>query len=209
MGLIFGSGEPVARLRRLLDVKGKVNLGLDETVVPVINLQDADQPPFRRTGVRWFFQASVAAVAGELGRVRIFHELAIDQLVDSIRVASAAALRYEIGQGPAGAAGGSAARTTEVMPIDNGGIISRSIGIRILTDSVTPSSLNFNFAEIRHGAGEEVEFRLPIVLPAKVDQPDPVTNAPTLTIECTTVNSIFVIGLSGLFWDSVPLSART
>jgi len=64
MALIFGSGEPVSRLRRSLDLKGKVNLSVDEIIVPTLTVFDATRPPFRRTGIRWFADVNVPDVVG-------------------------------------------------------------------------------------------------------------------------------------------------
>ncbi len=210
----FGSGEPVSRLRRSLDIKGKVNLGIDETIVPVLNVFNATEPPFRKTGVRWFFDTQVGPSAVEFGRVRIFHSLPIDQLVDYIAVSSTAGagfIDFRIGAGPAGAVGGSPVRTTEIMPVDSGGVISRPLPILIFVDFITPSSLSQLFGHIGFDAASVVQgvWNLPIVLPAQPDRDDPITNAPTLTIECLKVNQAFRLMASGLYWDSLPLDSKT
>lgn len=214
MTLIFGSGEPVSRLRRSLDVKGKVNLGVDETIVPVLKIFDSTEPPFRRTGVRWFASVDFGPVVGEFARLRIFHTLPIDQLVDHITCfakAGAGAISLRIGQGPAGVAGGTAVRTTEVMPLDSGGVISRELPIQFFGDSVTPTSLSDVFWHLAWDSDSVVPnlMDLPIVLPAQPDRDDPITNAPTLTMECSTTGQAISIAVSGLYWDSLPLDAKT
>jgi len=214
VALQFGSGEPVSRLRRSLDVKGKLNLGLDETVVPVLNVFDATEPPFRRTGVRWFVNVAIGPIAGELARLRIFHTLPIDQLIDGISAfaaAGAGAIGVLIGAGPSGAAGGTPVRTTEVMPLDSGGVISRPLPIQVIADTVPVSTISQLFWATAFDADAVVpaEFNFPIVLPAQPDQGDPITNAPTLTIECQKVLQVLSISVTGLYWDNLPLNAKT
>jgi len=212
MALIFGSGEPISRLRRSLDIKGKVNLGVDEIIVPTLLLFDSTLPPFRRTGVRWFIEVIGQAVAGEFGRVRLFHTLNIDQLVDQITFqgTGAGALRFIVGAGPSGnAAGNTTARTTEIVNADNGGVISRQVPIQGFGDSVTPTSLSQIFHGVNCRTSETITLQTEIVLPAMPDIADPITNAPTLTIEGSAANVAFRIILSGLYWDSLPLNVRT
>lgn len=214
MAIQFGSGEPVARLRRSLDVKGKLNLGVDETIVPVLKIFDSTEPPFRRTGVRWFLSVQFGPTAGEFVRLRVFHNLPIDQLVDTIAVfseAGAGGIGLRIGQGPAGVAGGTPVRTTEIMPLDAGGVISRQLPIQFFGDSVTPTSISTVFWQIAWDADSVVPgiMQLPIVLPAQPDRDAPITNAPTLTMELDKVTQGASISVSGLYWDSLPLDART
>ncbi len=214
MPFIFGSGEPVSRLRRALDVKGKVNLQVDETIVPVLQIFDATAPPFRRTGIRWFLDATVGPIAGQFGRVRMFHTLPIDQLIDYISVSSVSGAGYidfQIGAGPPGIAGGTAVRTTEIMRVDSGGVPSRELPIQFLADTTTPTSLSQLFGHLGFDADNEVpgKWELPIVLPAQSDRGDPITNAPTITVECLKVNQGFHFCASGLYWDSLPLDATT
>jgi len=212
MALIFGSGEPVSRLRRALDVKGKVNLGVDEIIVPTMQLFDATEPPFRKTGVRWWAKLQVASVVGELGRVRIFHELPVDQLIDKIVATSPGGNTMDIivGAGPAGIAGGLAVRTTEIVQVDSGGVVSRPLPILTFIDSVTPTSLSQEFFQVNFPNTPETRYleNLDIVLPARAN-PGPITNAPCITIECTRAQFAFTVSISGLFWDSLPLDART
>jgi len=213
MAMQFGSGEPVSRLRRALDVKGKMNLGVDETIVPVLQIFDATEPPFRKTGVRWFFDTGVGSTAGEVGRLRIFHQLPIDQVVDYIAfsaTAGAGVIQFIVGQGGAAAAGGLPVFTTEIKTIDTGGVIARSIPILTLADTIFPSSINQSFAHTAFDADNLTPgiIRLPIVIPAAKEN-SPLTNAPTLTIECGKVTQAFRVMVSGLYWDSLPLNSKT
>jgi len=215
MAIIFGSGEPVSRLRRALDVKGKVNLGVDEIIVPTILLQDASRPPFRRTGVRWYTDLNVPAVAGQFGRVRIFNQSTIDQLIDHFIFHASAAGQtgiqsYLVGSGGASAAGGAAVRTTEIVAINTGNVPSRRVPIETLVDSITPTSLSLFYLGTTLESGREfgsAEIKTELVLPASRE--GPVTNLSTITIEGNRVNEAYRVTISGLYWDSLPLTALT
>lgn len=63
MPQIFGSGEVAQRLRRLLDFRGRFPGQIDETIVPVIQVEDARRAPFRRSGRRWWTHFPVTAAA--------------------------------------------------------------------------------------------------------------------------------------------------
>ncbi len=210
MALTFGSGEQVSRIRRGLDVKGRVILGLDETVVPVVQVGDLTAPPIRRSPVRFWIGRGAAAVVGEFSRVRIFHQTAVDQLIDRIWISTAAGQVVQIGQGPSGdATGAVAARTTEIVNADSGGVIARSIGLFSRVDSVTPSSLSGAFMRVLTSATETTYLPVEIVIPAMPDPTGPVTNAPTLTIEGTVANEQIDFTVSGLWYDALPLNFRT
>jgi len=209
----FGSGEPVSRLRRSLDVKGKLNLGVDETIVPVLTIFDSTQPPFRRTGVRWFFHAGIGPIAAERGRLRIFNNSTIDQLIDRISVSSpsgSGVIFAQVGQGPSGEAPALPVRTTEIVEVDAGGVIARQIPILTFADTVFPTSLSTIFWTMSWDADNTIPglFELPIVLPAS-PLDTPITNLSTLTVECDKVNQQIDVSVSGLYWDSLPLNART
>lgn len=211
MALIFGSGEPVSRVRRGLDVKGKVNLGLDEIVVPVATTIDLTIPPIRRSPVRWWAFRSVPAIVGELGRFRIFHQNATDQVIDYISVTSSTGMSIRVGHGPGGDVNGLAVRTTELMDADTGGVISRPVGILTLADSITPTSIGTVLfgARVLPGSTAVILERRALVLPAMPEPADPITNAPTLTIESLDANELFEVSISGLLYDAIPITFRT
>jgi len=50
--LEFNVGEIATRLRGALGVRGRIPLGLDEHVVPTVEVGNVSGPPFRRQGVR-------------------------------------------------------------------------------------------------------------------------------------------------------------
>jgi len=215
VALQFGTGELVARLRRALDIKGKVSLGIDETVVPVFNIFDATRPPFRKTGIRWFADVLATGSAGNMGRVRIFHNTPSDQLIDGLIFSVTAggtppAIQFFVGAGPAGLAGGLAARTTEIVTLDAGGVPSRPIPIQTFVDDITPTSLSQNFYSVVGDTSGEGSVILPveIVIPA-AKKDSPITNAPCITIEISATDQPFRLSATGLFWDAVPLDART
>jgi len=215
MALQFGSGEPVARLRRSLDVKGKVNLGVDDIIVPTIQLHDAEQAPFRKTGVRWHLQLDLPGVALEVGRVRLMNPTAIDQILDRVVFTANGSVHvFSIGAGAPGVAGGTPVRTTELMRVPaavGGSIISRNLPINAFVDSTLASADSQFFYEFLALANTSVDAdNLEIVLPAFPDPENgPVTDIPTLTFESSIVNQGWAISFSGRYWDSLPLNVQT
>ena len=212
MALTFGSGEQVDRLRRGLDIKGRVVLGIDEIVVPIVNVGDLTGPPIRKTGIRWWAAANVPAVAAEIGRFRIFHQNKVDQLVTDVWLNAAAALTFQIGAGFAGAAGGTAANTTELVALPlvggtGGGDITRGVGIFHLEDSSAAPTISTVMLRIQSQAAVTSHFPIEIVLPA-VRDPE-TANFSTLTVESLTNNFAFNITMSGLYFDTLPLNVST
>jgi len=65
MPKILGTGEQSERLRRLLDLRGRIDTSIDETVVPTILVGDATGPGYRRSGRKWRVALSMA-VSGTL-----------------------------------------------------------------------------------------------------------------------------------------------
>jgi len=212
MALTFGSGEQVDRLRRGLDIKGRVVLGVDEIVVPTVNVGDFTVAPIRKSGIRWYAPLVIPAVAGELGRYRVFHQNPVDQLIDKIMLVADANMNILIGSGVVGAAGGIAARTTELVTLPlqggaGGGQISRPIGIFTLADS------NVGATVVNTLIITEIDTTVPtildvgIVLPAVRDPAAP--NFSTLTIEGQNANTLFRVTCSGLYFDTLPLNVTT
>ena len=211
MAITFGSGEQVDRLRRGLDIKGRVVLGVDEIVVPIVNVGDLTGPPIRKTGIRWWASANVPAVVGELSRVRIFHQNTIDQLITDIWLNAAATLTYNIGAGAVGAAGGTEAVTTELVSLPlqggtGGGDIVRGVGIFHLEDSNVGGTVTTVMARLQSEAAVTSKFPMEIVLPAVRD---PAANFSTLTIESLSANFAFNFVVSGLYFDTLPLNVST
>jgi hypothetical protein len=69
--LQIGLGDIANRLRRALDVRGRIPTALDETVVPVIIVRDADGPPFALDPSILSGQREVAAIVGVQGTIGI------------------------------------------------------------------------------------------------------------------------------------------
>ena len=214
MALTFGSGEQVDRLRRGLDIKGRVVLGVDEVVVPTVNVGDFTDAPYRKTGIRWYAPAVVTAVAGELGRYRVFHNNTVDQLIDKIILVADGSINILIGSGAVGSAAGAlAARTTELVSLPmqggaGGGQISRPIGIFTLTDSnVGPTVLNTLIHYEINTNIPTTGLEVGIVLPAVRDPAAP--NFSTLTIEAQNANTLFRVTCTGLYFDTLPLNSTT
>jgi len=212
MALTFGSGEQVDRLRRGLDIKGRVVLGVDEIVVPTVNVGDFTGPPIRKSGIRWYAPAFVPAVVGERGRYRIFHNNAVDQLVDRFYMQAVSAMDMLIGGGAVGAAAGAtAAFTTELvrLPLQGGaggGAIGRNIGIFTLVDSNVGPTVTQQFMRPQIQT-LTLQLDVEIVLPAVRDPAAP--NFSTLTLEANTPNVAFNVACSGLYFDTLPLNSLT
>ena len=212
MALIFGSGEPVSRLRRGLDVKGKVNLGLDEIVVPIAAVSDFTGPPYRRSPVRWWSLTSVTGVGALFTGVRLVNTTGRDQLLDRLIVRTEIDTRFTLGSGlPVAPGAGTPARTTELVSIAAAvpGDISREVPIEALGFTVTPSSIFDLLMHVPVEAARGIDLPLQIVLPATPRPDDPLQNATTLTVEIdnTDVNASFTF--SGLYFDQLPLDSRT
>lgn len=209
MALQIGSGEPVARVRRGLDIKGRVNLGLDETIVPVASAIDLTQPPIRRTPVRWWVAANVAADAAERPQLRVFHQNRVDQLITGFWLQTNAAASILVGQGLAGAAGGVPARTTEIVDANNGGVVSRQIGIQSIATTQVGASISNAFLRLQVPQIHSEYFAAEIVIPAMPNPEGPVTNAPAILFEGTQLNRTLQITVTGLYFDALPLDFRT
>ena len=212
MAIMFGSGEPVSRLRRGLDVKGKVNLGLDEIVVPMALVSDFTGPPYRRSPVRWYSRTVQNGVAAQKTGVRLANTSGRDQLLDRIYVSSNADTILLLGSGLAVAPGaGTPARTTELTAVAAAtpGLISRELPIEALGFNITPTSI----AEILLSASvEDIGgnwFPVEIVLPATPRPDDPAQNVTTLTVELSADAAFLDLTFSGLYFDQLPLDTRT
>jgi len=82
VALQFNVGELTARLRRALGTRGKSNFGLDETVVPVVLVGDAQQAPYREDERRWFVRVVVNPVAAQFGRCSLNNPTNQDMVLD-------------------------------------------------------------------------------------------------------------------------------
>lgn len=209
MALVFGSGEQVDRLRRGLDIKGRVVLGVDETIVPTVLVGDFTAAPYRKTGIRWYAPLPIGAVAAQFGRYRVFHTNTVDQLIDRFYLAANAGMDVRIGAGEFGAVGGTAAVTTELvsLPLGGGGAITRPLGIFALADQNAAVTMVTDLFRVDVPAIGTLIVPCEIVLPAVRDPELP--NFSTLTVEARSVNIAFTCCASGLYFDTLPLNVRT
>lgn len=67
MPLVTQQGEVADRLRSFFRLTGRIPSTLDETVVPIAQVQNLDAAPWRLTTVRWMTNRGVAAVAADQG----------------------------------------------------------------------------------------------------------------------------------------------
>jgi len=212
MAIIFGSGEPVSRLRRGLDVKGKVNLGLDEIVVPMALVSDFTGAPYRRSPVRWYASANVVGVAGQFSAVRLANTSGRDQLIDRIYVQCEFDSAINVGSGQGIAPGtGAPARTTELVsvPANATGDISREIPIEVIGLAIMPSTIFDIFLTVAVDGTVGAIIPVEIVLPAAPRPELPAANVTTLTVEMNNLDINVDVTFSGLYFDQLPLDART
>lgn len=71
MPLDIQSGELADRLRRFFRLTGRIPTVLDETLVPTVNVQDLDQPPWRSRSNDACAAVAISAVAAEVNACAI------------------------------------------------------------------------------------------------------------------------------------------
>lgn len=71
MPIEIGRGEIANRLRRFLDIRGRIPTKLDENVVPVSLLASTDEPPWRRSPILWADWQQQGPTAGERSFVMV------------------------------------------------------------------------------------------------------------------------------------------
>lgn len=212
MAIIIGSGEPVSRVRRGLDVKGRINLALDETLVGIVNVADFTGPPYRRSPVRWWSHSVLTGVPGAFSTVRLANVSGRDQLLDRIMVRVETDTNVLVGSGLGQAPGaGTPARTTELVrvPANATGDISREIPIEAQAIAITPSSIFDVLLQHSVEAVQGADFPVEIVLPAAPRPELPAANVTTLTIETSSLDVNLRVTFSGLYFDTLPLDTRT
>lgn len=202
MALIFGSGEPTSRLRRALDVKGKVNLGLDETVVPVVVVGEYQNAPFRTSGVQFFGALRVAGVAATSSRVRLNNLTDVDAVIRRIWLSNpvSAFQVFHIGTGPVGVAGGSNVFTTERVDTFVLGTPSRQLGLNLIGDTISPTSLSRVFHRLSVPALTSLEVPCELVVPSRLG---------AITIETLGIQTNIEVGFEGVFIDDIPRLATS
>lgn len=94
--LIPGSGEIGQRLARGLDIKGRVQVEVDESVVPVAQVINLDQPPHRTDGVIAFGGQARTAAALQFPACSIFNPTSQNQIVDYVLIGNPVAGEWTI-----------------------------------------------------------------------------------------------------------------
>jgi hypothetical protein len=69
--LQIGLGDIANRLRRALDIRGRIPTALDETIVPVVLVRDANGPPFALDPSICSGERELAAIVGVQGTIAI------------------------------------------------------------------------------------------------------------------------------------------
>jgi len=70
----FGTGEITNRLRRLLDLRGKFPMQIDETAVPVVMVGEANRAPYRISGRKAWGVRLASALAGNFSYVNLVNQ---------------------------------------------------------------------------------------------------------------------------------------
>lgn len=198
MPLGFGSGELADRMRRALDIRGRIPLAVDEVVVPVALVSEPQSAPFRISGRRCFAGSSPGAGgAGTILQVRIQNPTQVDALLDSFEIYQdiATGFTYQLSAGSGVAlAAGFNLWTFEAL---EGGAV---IGLTGLTASVSaPASPGIPGQVVSvgfSGTGSQTIFR------QNVDLVIPPGGDAVLSGFATNVASRWAV--SCRFFDDVP-----
>ncbi len=90
--------ELVNRARRAFDLRGSLQLLVDEVAVPVVQIYDATQAPFRLDGIAWARAGSDPGTAGVYTRIEVtpqqFNTTVVRQLIISNPNATAATFHW-------------------------------------------------------------------------------------------------------------------
>lgn len=81
----LGTGELVERARRFLGLRGRIDLAMDQQLVPVVVGQDLAKAPFRKSGVRMWGGVDLLAAGANSAQVIVNHTPSI-QVLDQLRV---------------------------------------------------------------------------------------------------------------------------
>jgi len=126
--------ELVNRLRRAFDLRGSLQLLVDEIAVPVATIFDASQAPFRLDGIRWGRASSDPGTAAVYTRIEVtpqaFNTCVVKQLVISNPNATATTYHW----GPIASAFVAPVAITTEQPDQ---LVARvPIGLNVLTNGV-------------------------------------------------------------------------
>jgi len=210
----FGTGEIVNRLRRVLDLRGKFGMQVDETLVPVVVTHDATKAPYRLTARRWSGVNSHAAVVANASYIEIQNTSPFLQILDRLHIAiGPLALITDQPSAQIGIAAsvGSGtpiqARTSEVRA---GGVSVQSLGLTLfegngnpilagnLFDQVYPEGWPVGGAAVGVIVGIFVEG-LDLVIPAGAS-----AFVSTGDAVLPVLNVRLLVAASGFYFDDVP-----
>jgi len=211
----FGTGEIVNRLRRVLDLRGKFGMMVDETLVPVVTTHDATRAPYRLTGRRWSGVAVHAAVVANASYIEIQNTSPFQQVLDRLHIAIgplALAADIPVAQigisDPVGAGTPVQVKTSEVrvtgaVPVQVLGLIMfDGNGNPILTghlfDEVYPFA-GFRGTAVAGGIASIFVDNLDLVIP-----PGTSAYVSTGTPVNPTLNVRLVVAASGFYFDDIP-----
>lgn len=88
MPLTIQLGEVADRLRRALAVRGRIPTALDETVVPVVQLVDASQPPYAKDPAHGSSRHTRAALAANFSHIGWQAAVGSILVVDSVLISN-------------------------------------------------------------------------------------------------------------------------
>lgn len=81
----LGTGELVERARRFLGLRGRIDVAMDQQLVPVVVGQDLSKAPFRKSGVRMWGGVDLTAAGANQSQMIVNHTPSI-QVIDQVRV---------------------------------------------------------------------------------------------------------------------------
>lgn len=205
MPLPFGTGELANRLRRSLDLRGRIPLLIDEVVVPTMPVSDGTKAPFRTSGRRAGAFVFQAAVAGQFASFRIQNPTPVDAVLDRLSVftASPAGSVWAIGVGAGSVAGvGTALSTTELVDASQSLILSTGLSVVAATAAASTLAVVL-FGGFLAGNGvspppSQDVYDLDLVIPA----------GGALTAEIFALNSDARLAVSCRFYDDIPRLAQ-
>lgn len=98
MPLDIQVGDIAERLRRFLDLRGRIPARLDEIVVPTISLGDLARPPYSRDPLSGWHLGAFGAVAGEISMVGLLPQGADKLVIKKLVIVNdtAGAITYEV-----------------------------------------------------------------------------------------------------------------
>lgn len=195
MPLPFGTGELASRVRRALDLRGRIPFMLDEVVVPVQLVHDATTAPFRRSGRTAWNTVNVQGGGATVPVIRIENPTELDQVLEGALLwSSIAASNSSILIGPSSVAntgGGTFFTTTEGT---DGAAFNRT-PLNFVTSTPAATTITANMLQVVFGTAtsESLWVPLDIVIPA----------GRNIAIEGANFNQLIVANMKLRYYDDV------